>query len=50
MLHVMQPVARMAENHQVRDQLRAATLIGAMVHLEAVGMRHVQRTRVVGAH
>jgi hypothetical protein len=49
MLHVMQPVARMAENHQVRDQLRAEALIGAMVHLKADGMRHVQRTRVVGA-
>src|ERR1035441_7703191 len=43
-LLVMQPMARMAEDHQVRDQLRAEALIGAMVHLKAVGMRHVQRT------
>jgi hypothetical protein len=48
MLHVMQPVTRMAENHQVSDELRAEALIRAMVHLKAVGVRNVQPTRVAG--
>ncbi len=49
MLRVMQLVTRMAENHQVSDELRAEALIGAMVHLKTLSVRHVQRTRVVGA-
>jgi len=39
----------MAENEDVSDELSAETLIGAVVHFQAVSVGHVQRTGVAGA-